>query len=243
MCSRGSLSVVLAALALALGCSRTSPTPAPAPVAPPAQAAELKDAGSTLRLATAVEGEADAGAPAPAPLAGKVVLHVGDSMVGGDWGLTAALKAKFVKEGATFIRDYKVSETIKSYDKSSRLKDLLAQHDPDIVIITLGTNDATLPNPTVMAPYVESIAKKIGTRECWWMGPPLWKPDTGIIATIRDHSAPCHFYDASKLKVQRGEDGIHPTDRGAQTWANAFWAVFRAPHPPASAPFADAGAP
>lgn len=233
-------------LGFVAACSR-APAPAPAPAAatePPATTVST-DAGSTLRLATAIEE--DAGLAPPPPLAGKTVIHVGDSMVGGDWGLTAALKAKFVKEGVgKFVRDYKVSETLKSYDKSTRLVDLLKEHDPDIVIITLGTNDATLPNPTVMAPYVEGIAKKVAAprpngqlRECWWMGPPLWKPDTGILATIRDHSAPCKFYDASKLKIARAEDGIHPTDYGGQTWANAFWLVFRAPQkvlPDAGAP-------
>lgn len=234
MHARGSIAVV--GLVVAAGCSRAhAPSPSPSPTPPAPAVAEANDAGATLRLATAVEDTSDAGTVAPPSLTGKKVLQVGDSMVGGDWGLSAALKPKFVKEGATFIRDLKVSETIKSYDKSSRLTDLLAEHDPDIVIITLGTNDALLPNPSAMAPHVQSIAKKVGNRECWWMGPPLWKPDTGILKTIRDNSAPCHFYDASKLNVQRGDDGVHPTDRGAQTWANAFWRAFRAPRPAAGA--------
>src|SRR5690242_6275573 len=38
--------------------------------------------------------------PAPRSLSGKKVLHVGDSMVGGSWGLTRALEAKLSREGA-----------------------------------------------------------------------------------------------------------------------------------------------
>ncbi|MBX3186965.1 MAG: SGNH/GDSL hydrolase family protein [Labilithrix sp.] len=194
---------------------------------------------ATIMLATAIE-EADAGAdkaPSPPPLAGKTVLHVGDSMVGGQWGLTRALEQKFAAEGAKLVRDSKVSESIISYDKSSKLKELLAKHHPDIVIVTLGTNDVFVPYPASMAANVQSIVKRIGNRECWWMGPPTWKPDTGIVQVLRDNVAPCKFFDSSSLKLQRAGDGIHPTDRGGADWANSFWAVFRA------APAADAGAP
>src|SRR5687767_11598310 len=94
----------LSALVL-VACSRTSPAPAPAPTATATEALAATvstDAGggatrgATLRLATAIEEDAGL---TPPPLTGKTVIHVGDSMVGGDWGLTAALKAKFVKEG------------------------------------------------------------------------------------------------------------------------------------------------
>lgn len=227
-------------------------TPRPAP-APPPQAqgaatveepkAEAKTTGAIM-LATGIEGDtvADAGAaaepPAPASLKDKVVLHVGDSMVGGNWGLTRALEQRFSAEGAKFFRDYKVSESILSYDKSPKLKELLAKHKPDIVILTLGTNDVFVPYPASMAGNVQNIVKRIGNRECYWMGPPTWKPDTGIVQVIKDNAAPCKFFDGTHLKLERGHDGIHPTDKGGQEWATNFWGFFR-PAPSA----ADAGAP
>jgi lysophospholipase L1-like esterase len=220
------------------------PQPAP-PVAketPPANEAKAWDTPGPpiVMLATAVEGEADAGAAAeaPAPLTGKTILHVGDSMVGGNWGLTRALEGRFTAEGAKFVRDYKVSESIISYDKSPKLKELLAKHKPDIVIITLGTNDVFVPYPASMANNVQSIVKRIGSRECYWMGPPTWKPDTGIVQVIKDNAAPCKFFDGTSLKLERGHDGIHPTDKGGAEWATRFWSFFR----PAIAS-ADAGAP
>src|SRR5690242_13192622 len=92
-------------LASASACSRNPPSsdvargpaPPPAVMALPLAAA---DAGVTttsakLQLATAVEEALDAGAPAPPPLTGKTVLHVGDSMVGGNFGLTKALEGRF----------------------------------------------------------------------------------------------------------------------------------------------------
>lgn len=148
-------------------------------------------------------------------------------MVGGAGGLTKALEELFEKEGAKLVRDYKVSESIVTFDKSNKLNGLLKKHHPDIVIITLGANDSLVPFPRVMAPNVESIVKRLDGRECYWIGPPMWKPDTGIVSVIREHAAPCAFYDSSPLKLQRGDDGIHPTNQGGADWAEAFWKFFR----------------
>lgn len=216
----------------ALAVPLVSPSPSPVPTGVANEGVTTTSA--KLRLATAVEEILDAGltaepktASAAAPVTGKTVLHVGDSMVGGNWGLTKALDQRFSSEGAKFVRDYKVSESIVSYDKSPKLKDLLAKHHPDIVILTLGTNDVFVPYPAAMAGNVRNIVARIGARECYWMGPPTWKPDTGIVQVLRDNVAPCKFYDSSSLKLQRAGDGIHPTDRGGAEWATSFWTFFR----------------
>ena len=246
------LGCALLIFANAPACSRNPPastetSPARGSSPPPAALVTSADPGVTttsakLQLATALEGVTDAGADEPSTsLSGKTVLHVGDSMVGGNFGLTKALDARFTGEGAKFIRDYKVSESIVSYDKSPKLKDLIAKHRPDIVIITLGTNDVFVPYPAAMIPNVKSIVSRVGARECYWMGPPTWKPDTGIVEVLRENVAPCKFYDASALQLQRAGDGIHPTDRGGAEWATSFWTFFR---PGAAAPMGlDASAP
>jgi lysophospholipase L1-like esterase len=219
---------------VASGCSRREQSAPPTP----------KESSSTTTLsgalaaspAAAVTPEAakDAAASLPTPrsLAGKKVLHVGDSMVGGTFGLTRALSAKLAEEGAKVVRHTTVSETLASFDKTPTLKDLIRTHDPDIIVITLGTNDAIVPHPEVYAHNVENIVRRVRDRECWWIGPPSWKgPDTGIVSVIRDHAGSCRFFDSSKLELDRTSDGIHPSDRGAAKWADAFWQVFRAPEP------------
>ena len=231
-----SSAVLASTAALTGGCSRNPPAPAPVSVARSVPAS-TEVTGASLRLATALEdpGAArDAGAvieaeatPSGPPLTGKIVLHVGDSMVGGNWGLTRALDQRFSAEGARFIRDFKVSESIVSYDHSPKLKSLIEKHRPDIVIITLGTNDVFVPYPASMVGNVQNIVKRVGSRECYWMGPPTWKPDTGIVQVLKDNVAPCRFFDSSGLKLQRGGDGIHPTDRGGADWATSFWTYFR----------------
>ena len=201
-----------------------------------------KEAPTTL---AAMIPQPPAAAPAPLPthvprsLAGKKVLHVGDSMVGGTFGLTRALEAKLAEEGATIVRHTKVSESLQSFDKGPTLKDLLRTHDPDIVIINLGANDTMVPYPAAYAHSVENITKRavaVGSdhraeaRECWWIGPPSWKgPDSGLVDVIQKNAGACTFFDSTKLELERASDGIHPNDRGAAKWADAFWEKFRDP--------------
>ncbi|MBN9159514.1 MAG: hypothetical protein BGO98_40540 [Myxococcales bacterium 68-20] len=240
--------VALAGLLSLAACSRNEP---PAPPMP-----KESSSAATLSGAVSVPAEEDSGARAdadgapedpgapkdakgPRSLAGKKVLHVGDSMVGGRFGLTRAFESKLSAEGAKIVRHTTVSETLSSFDKTPTLKDLIRTHDPDIVVITLGANDANVPHPEVYAHNIENVVKRVGDRECWWIGPPSVKtpagapgpsgPDMGVVSVIRDHAGKCRFFDSSKLDLERASDGIHPNDRGAAKWASAFWEVFRAP--------------
>jgi acyl-CoA thioesterase-1 len=172
-------------------------------------------------------GDATDAGPAARDLKGKTVLHCGDSMVGGAGGLTKALEAKFKAAGARFVHDSQVSAAISVYDKQPKLKELLARNKPDIVIITLGANEVFVPFPDSLAANVEGIVKRIAPRECYWTGPPTWKPDTGVVRVLREHVAPCKFFDSSDMKLERAGDGIHPTDKGGAAWAEAFWVFFQ----------------
>lgn len=205
------------------------------PVTAPDAPSLAVDAGSASHA-----GDASAPEAGLARLAGKVVLHAGDSMVGGDGGLSRALGVKFRAEGAKFVRHTEVSLSIMTFARSVKLGNLLARYKPDIVILTLGANDVFLPSPQVFAPYVETIVRKIGARECYWIGPPTWKGDTGIVAVIREHAAPCKFFDSSDLPLKRGGDRIHPTEKGGADWAELFWAYFQGTGPAAPG-HADAG--
>jgi hypothetical protein len=80
--------------------------------------------------------------------------------------------------------------------------------------------------PDQIAKGAEKIARIVseGGRECWWLGPPIWKPYfKGIVNLLKEHVAPCTFFDASDIEMQRRPDGIHPTDKGGEVWADAFW--------------------
>jgi hypothetical protein len=206
--------------------------PAPVDAAAPADAAteEIKDA--------APEAEAAPPAPPARTLKGKKVLHIGDSMVGGTFGLTRALEKRLTPEGAKLVRRTTVSESLNSFDKGAILRDALRDEKPDIIIITLGANDVLSPHPEIYGGSVDRIVKRIGDRECWWIGPPRIKTavatpsgktsDLVLSEVIKGHAGGCRFFDSTALKVDRASDGIHPSNVGGETWVDAFWPDFLA---------------
>jgi hypothetical protein len=226
--------------ASAAGKNASSPTPQPSASAP-----GLADAGVANGPADAAVAEiADAAPPAPAgPPIPKVVLHTGDSMVGGYGGLTKALEAKFKPLGAKFVPDWMTSISIVSFDHDKHFAELLAKHSPDLVILTLGANDVFVPFPSSLVNSVKSVAGKAskGGRDCWWITPATWKPDTGITEVIKKNAIGCKVFDSAMLKISRGGDGIHPTNQGGVEWADKFWVQYQANPPAVAAITLDAG--
>src|SRR5262245_10391302 len=100
-------------LILLVACSRKEqPTPEALPV--PKEAVTTQSA--TLEIKPAAPPEEAPKPKGPRSLAGKKVLHIGDSMVGGNFGLTRALEAKLSAENAKIVRHTTVSESLVSFD-------------------------------------------------------------------------------------------------------------------------------
>jgi lysophospholipase L1-like esterase len=154
-------------------------------------------------------------------------------MVGG--GLARALRPKFEATGAKYFRDVWESGSLRDFARSERIPKLIIEHRPDLVLLSLGANDVYEPKPEVMAPFIAAIAKMTAGVDCIWIGPPIWKDKLlPIVPVLRDNSAPCRFFDSSGIEMHRKADGIHPDEKGGETYADAFWAFF--------GPRADAGA-
>jgi len=161
-------------------------------------------------------------------LNGKRILHTGDSMVGGKGGLTKALGEKFKGEGAKYYTISRTSISLAKFDRDPKFVQAIARLQPDIVILTLGANDAFFAKPEYLTPVLHRIVKKIGNRECYWVAPALWKPDqTGYIEELRAQVGPCKFFDSTKVNIARAGDHIHPTDEGGEAWGEAFWEFFK----------------
>ncbi len=169
----------------------------------------------------------EAPAPPPSPKHYQRVLHVGDSTVGGYGGLARALKKRFTAEETLYSSDTIVSLGIRTLARSKTLKADLAKVNPDLVLLTVGANDVFLPSPDQLATDVRAIVATVGARDCIWIGPPTWKKDTGIVDVIRANVGHCRFFDSSLLPLARAKDGIHPTDRGGEEWAERFWPSLR----------------
>lgn len=152
-------------------------------------------------------------------------------MVGFRGGLSRALENRFEDAGVRFYSSASTSAGIRSFASSDHLEKLLSKLQPDAVILTLGTNNMTVPYPEALKGSIASIAKRIAPRDCYWIGPPSWKPDAApaqdagaaLVLVLEEATLPCKFFDSSKLQLERQSDGVHPTNLGGEKWADAFW--------------------
>lgn len=135
---------------------------------------------------------------------------------------------------------YQVKSEQSSYTTTwaGKMERLVFDMQPDLVLINIGANEVANIDPPAHAGAVRRIVKYIGGRPCVWISPPLWRKDTGIIDVIREHSAPCRFFDSDALVPQpipRTSDKIHPSTAGGAIWAAAFWDWLQEQRAPASA--------
>jgi acyl-CoA thioesterase-1 len=214
----------------------TSPVEAVPGASPADGGAEAPGAGSASQAPAAEPAAPERRAP-------RLVLHAGDSMVGGAGGLSRALEQRYRAAGSRFLRDVWERVSIVQFAQQPRFRDLVRKHRPDVVVLTLGANDVFIPHPNALAKHVEAIAKAaVATgAECYWVGPPLWKGDKGLTAMLAERAAPCRFFDSGALTLERKPDGIHPSDRGGEAWAAAFWEFYEAA--PTALPVARAAPP
>jgi hypothetical protein len=156
----------------------------------------------------------------PLSLRNKTVLLVGDSMAE---GVGPWLQKKVEAVGGRFINAQERSSTIVWWQGSGKLRELMTRHQPDAVFIALGSNEIFLEQPALRAPLIKQMVEELGQRPGYWIGPPCWKPDSGLVHVIEENFQPGHFYNSNDLQVPRAPDGKHPTTQGYQTWTELVW--------------------
>ncbi len=156
----------------------------------------------------------------PVSLQNKTVLLIGDSMAE---GLGWFLRGKVEEAGGRYILESRQSSTIPSWE-GGKLKEAIERHKPDVLFISLGSNELFVMKPEqTRAPLIQQMTKEIGDLNAFWIGPPSWKPDNGLVRVIEENFQPNHFYNSNDLKVERRGDGAHPTREGFEIWANLIW--------------------
>lgn len=156
----------------------------------------------------------------PVSLKDKTVLLIGDSMAE---GLGWFLREKVEAAGGHYIIESRHSTTIPLWE-GEKLKESLERNKPDILFISLGSNELFVDKPEqTRAPMIRKITEELGDLTAFWIGPPSWKPDHGLVRVIEENFQPNHFYNSNDLKVPRRSDGAHPTREGFETWANLVW--------------------
>jgi lysophospholipase L1-like esterase len=216
-----------AALAFLALAACTTAKADPGPPSPPANA----NAPPAV-IATPTSPSPAMATPSATPFGAKTyraVLQTGDSMVGG--GLCRALQPRFAVEGTKFIRDVWESGSIENFGDSDRLPKLIAKHDPDLVLLTMGANDVGGNVTDYLGKKIDKIVamtQKGHARDCVWIGPPKWRVNgKPVIDMIKAHVAPCVLFDSTDIEMQRKPDKVHPDEKGGDQWAVAFWHWFR----------------
>lgn len=173
-------------------------------------------AGGKLSFATWSDGDG----VYPISLNGKTVMVVGDSMAD---GLAWFMKDKVEDAGGRFVGEAWNSSTTTSWQADRRMSADIAKYQPDIIFLALGSNEVEARDMEKRGPAVRSIAQEMGDRPGYWVGPPSWVPDKGIVKTIEENFRPGHFYNANDLKVPRRGDGKHPNRDGFKIWVDLLW--------------------
>ena len=163
---------------------------------------------------------------------GTKVLQVGDSFAA---ALGIELGKRLRAAGVRTSLEYKTASYVPTWAFGPELPKLIANYNPDLVLVTLGANELEIPDPPQRVGAVKRLVKKIGDRPCVWILPPLWKPDTGLMQVIKDNSAPCKVLDSTTLvkDLPRGPDKIHPNEEGRQAWAEAVFQWLKKSRAPA----------
>lgn len=225
-----SVRLAILALLFTVGCSKEStpgkPAHAKEPEAPAASAPPPAASVSAKPAASAPKPqkdgpltiETDAGV-VPAAKAQRI-LHVGDPMVPlvGNY-LRPILQA----DGRKYYIDSVVSSSTLSWSNKRLLQDAMYKYDPDVILISLGSNELFDPTPERRVPAIKQIVEDTRGRPCLWIGPPAWKQDTGFLELLKKNLGHCRYFDSTKLNLPRMADGRHPDWTGGYRWASAVW--------------------
>ena len=153
-----------------------------------------------------------------------VVMHVGDSFVAS--GFAQALKPKFQALGAKYVSAAQTSAYTTTLVRQIKLDSMITVNRPSLIILTIGANEMRMPLPEQHAHAVKNLTKLASATKCIWALPPRWDDgETGILAIMKREAGPCRVHDPTAIEktIPRGSDKVHPTPKGGQIWADAFW--------------------
>lgn len=169
--------------------------------------------------------------PVPVDTAAQRILFIGDSMLE---GLGPRLAAYARKNGHTLYNVVWYSSTSEVWGRSDKLADYISRIRPTYVFISLGANELFATDiKNKRRGYVEKIIADIDTIPYLWIGPPNWKPDTGINELIAESTPEGAFFLSDGMHFDRARDGAHPTRASAIEWMDSIvrWMPAHCLHP------------
>ncbi len=172
-------------------------------------------------------------APEPAPIdtTAKTILFIGDSMLE---GLSPRLAAYAKHNGHKLYSVIWYSSTSEVWGRSGKLKGYIERVNPDFVFVCLGANELFVKDIiTKRDKYVKTLIAEIDSLPYLWIGPPNWKPDTGINKLIAANTGRGQFFLSDGMQFDRAKDGAHPTRKSAVKWMDSVvrWMPANSPNP------------
>ena len=169
--------------------------------------------------------------PVPVDSAAQTILLIGDSMLE---GIGPRMAAYADRNGHTLYEVMWYSSTSEIWGKSDKLQSYIERLKPTYIIVCLGANELFVPDiARKRAQYVQNIVSQVGEIPLLWIGPPNWKPDTGINDLIKSSVPEGTFFLSNGMHFERSKDGAHPTHASAAAWVDsvARWMPEHCLHP------------
>ena len=163
----------------------------------------------------------------------KTILFIGDSMVE---CLFPRMSAYAKKNGHTFYAVIWYSATSEVYGTRTTIKEYIDKYKPNYIIFSLGGNELFVRDiKDNRQRYVDEIIRQFGDIPYVWIGPPNWKPDTGVNEMIESSVPEGCFYLSytPDQHYDRSRDGAHPTRASAAAWMDrvAKWVMTKSAYP------------
>lgn len=149
----------------------------------------------------------------------KNILLLGDSMVE---GLSVAIGKYAAKNGHKLNSVIWYSSTSKTWSLTDTLDFFIDKFSPDFIMVSLGGNELFVNDLDRREKYASDIVSRIGDIPFVWIGPPNWRPDTGINDRYLNVVGVGRYFYSGNLNLERGGDGRHPSAFGYKVWTDTI---------------------
>lgn len=191
----------------------------------------LAEKESTIKIDSIISSDSDVTAISQPDTSSHNILIIGDSMLE---GLNKRLAAYAKANGHKLNSVIWYSSSTEYWGTCDTLKVFLKRFNPSYIFISLGGNEMFIRDiKTKRQKYIKNFLAQIGDIPYIWIGPPNWKPDTGINELIAENVKPGCFFLSNGMRFDRQKDGAHPTYESAAVWMDSIarWMPLHAAHP------------
>lgn len=154
----------------------------------------------------------------------KKILLVGDSLA---QGLAAPMLESSKKSKAKL--SINCTHSTRTDYWSPKIESIINSIRPDVVIVSLGTNDSGISNTESQRIHIKKIvatAKKYKAKILWLLPPKLpkkFRGKDGIRKIIFEELKPEEVYNSDDDNLERTKDEVHMTGNGYKSWVSRIW--------------------